>query len=117
MKENGMMAIPHPHYSPDLASFDFYLFSYLKHYLREQSFETADELVSASEMISMRIEKSTLAFCSSGCRDFWNAVQPMAMILTTFIKGNEQNHRYSVDGEMLHPRRNTLYQKSRILLC
>jgi hypothetical protein len=39
----------HSPYSPDLAPSDFYLFGYVKHCPRSQSFEAADELFSAIE--------------------------------------------------------------------
>jgi hypothetical protein len=60
MEENGLERAIHPSYSPDLAPFDFYLFGHVKHCLREQSFETADELVLAIDAILMGIEKWTL---------------------------------------------------------
>jgi hypothetical protein len=56
-KENEMARAPHPPYSPDLATSDFYLCGYMKHCLRGQSFEAPDELFSASEVILIRIEK------------------------------------------------------------
>jgi hypothetical protein len=48
-EENGMARAPHPSslYSPDLAPSDFYLFGYMKHCPRGQSFEADDELFSA----------------------------------------------------------------------
>jgi hypothetical protein len=60
MEENGMARASHPFYSPDLAPSDFYLFGFMKCCLRGQSFEAFDALFSASEAISMGIEKSTL---------------------------------------------------------
>jgi hypothetical protein len=60
MEENGIGRATHPSYSPDLAPSDFHLFGYMKHCLRGQSFEAADEFFSASEVISMGSEKSTL---------------------------------------------------------
>jgi transposase len=59
MEENGMIRAPHPRYSPDLTPSDFYLFGYVKHCLRGQSFETADELFSSIEAVLRGIEKST----------------------------------------------------------
>jgi histone-lysine N-methyltransferase SETMAR len=49
MEENEMARATHPPYSPDLAPSDFYLFGCMKHCLRGQSFEAADELFSAIE--------------------------------------------------------------------
>jgi hypothetical protein len=49
MEENLMARAPHPLYSPDLTPSDFYLFGYMKHCLRGQSFEADDELFSAIE--------------------------------------------------------------------
>jgi hypothetical protein len=51
---------PRPPYLPDLARPYFFLFGYVKHGLRGQSFETPGELFSASEVIWMGLEKSTL---------------------------------------------------------
>jgi hypothetical protein len=60
MEENGMIRAPHPYYSPDLTPSDFYLFGYVKHCLRGQSFETADDLLLSIEAVLRDIEKSTL---------------------------------------------------------
>jgi histone-lysine N-methyltransferase SETMAR len=60
VEENGMARAHHPPYSPDLAPSDFCLFGYMEHCLRGQSFEAADALFSASEVISLGIEQSTL---------------------------------------------------------
>jgi hypothetical protein len=51
MEENRMARAPHPPspYSPHLAPSDFYLFGYMKHCLRGQSFEAANEHFSAIE--------------------------------------------------------------------
>jgi hypothetical protein len=51
MEENGMMRAPHLPSLPDLAPSDFYLFGYVKHFLRGQSFETAGEFFPSSEVI------------------------------------------------------------------
>jgi hypothetical protein len=60
MEENWMIKAFHPPYSSDLAPSDFYLFGYVKHCLRGQSFETADKLFSSIEAVWMDIKKSTL---------------------------------------------------------
>jgi hypothetical protein len=60
IEENGMIRPSHPLYSPDLKPSDFYLFGYVKHCRREQSFEADDELFSSIEMVVRDIEKSTL---------------------------------------------------------
>jgi hypothetical protein len=51
MEENGMARAPHPlsPHSADLALSDFCLIVYMKHCLRGQSFEVADELFSIIE--------------------------------------------------------------------
>jgi phosphosulfolactate phosphohydrolase-like enzyme len=49
MEENAMARAHHPPHSPDLALSDFYLVGYIKHCLRGHSFESVDELLSASE--------------------------------------------------------------------
>jgi hypothetical protein len=49
MEENEMARASHPPHSPDLALSDFHLFGYMKHCLRGQSFDAADELFSAIE--------------------------------------------------------------------
>ncbi|XP_048259394.1 histone-lysine N-methyltransferase SETMAR-like [Haliotis rufescens] len=45
----AMTAVPHPHYSPDLAPSDFHLFPRMKKLLRGQRFEDDDELAAAVE--------------------------------------------------------------------
>jgi hypothetical protein len=60
MEENAMIRVAHPPYSPELAQSDFYLSGYVNRCLRGQSFEAAGELFSASEVISMCIDQSTL---------------------------------------------------------
>jgi hypothetical protein len=60
MEENGTASAPHPPRSLDLAPSDFHLLGYVKHCLRGQPFETAGELFSASQVISMGLEKSIL---------------------------------------------------------
>jgi hypothetical protein len=61
MEENAMIGATHParFYSPDSAPSDFYLFGYVKHCLRGQSFEAVDELFSSIEAVLRDIEKST----------------------------------------------------------
>jgi hypothetical protein len=49
MKENGMARAPHPCYLPDFVPSDFDLVGYVKHYLKGQSFEAANDLCSAIE--------------------------------------------------------------------
>jgi hypothetical protein len=49
MEENGMARAPHQPYSQNLAPSDFYLIGFMKHCLRGQSVEAADELFSAIE--------------------------------------------------------------------
>jgi hypothetical protein len=49
--ELQLLQIEHPPYSPDLAPCDFFLFGYIKEMLKDQSFETQDELLEAIEAI------------------------------------------------------------------
>jgi hypothetical protein len=60
MEENGLERAIHPPNSPDLAPSDFYLFSHVKHCLRAQPFETADELFLAIDAVLRDIEEWTL---------------------------------------------------------
>jgi histone-lysine N-methyltransferase SETMAR len=55
-----MKSAPHPPYSPDLATSDFYLFGHVKRCLAGLSFEDADQLLTAVEGILEGIEKVTL---------------------------------------------------------
>jgi histone-lysine N-methyltransferase SETMAR len=50
---------PHPPYSPDLASSDFYLFGYLKDRLQGQHFQDLDQLFDAITALTGTIEKVT----------------------------------------------------------
>jgi hypothetical protein len=60
MKGNGLERVIHPLYSPDLAPSDLYLFSHVKHCLRRQSFETADELFLAIDAVLRGIDQWTM---------------------------------------------------------
>jgi hypothetical protein len=51
MKGNGMIRATHLPHSPDIASSDSYLFRYIEHCLRGQSFETAHELFVSIEAV------------------------------------------------------------------
>jgi hypothetical protein len=59
MEENGLERAIHPLYSPDLVPSDVYLFSHVKHCLRGQSFERANELFVAIHAILMGTAKWT----------------------------------------------------------
>jgi hypothetical protein len=75
MEENGMIRAPYPPYSSDLAHSDFYLFGYMRHCLRGQSFEAADELFSAVEAVLGGLEKRLwMGFFSNGWRDSGDAL-------------------------------------------
>jgi hypothetical protein len=65
--ENQMKSAPHPPYSSDLASSDFYLFGYIKRCLASLSFE--DQLLAAVEGVLEGIEKVTLQAVFLECMD------------------------------------------------
>jgi hypothetical protein len=46
-----MTVVPHPHYSPDLAPCDFFLFPELKLKLKGRRFETLEEIQAESQSI------------------------------------------------------------------
>jgi hypothetical protein len=77
MEENGLERAIHPPYSQDLARSDFYLFSHVKHCLRGQLFETADELFLVIDAVLRGIDEWTLhaAFldCMQGLRQYIEA--------------------------------------------
>jgi hypothetical protein len=52
-----MKSTPHPPYSPDLASSDFYRFGDVKRGLAGLSFEGADQVLAAVEGVPEGIEK------------------------------------------------------------
>jgi hypothetical protein len=60
MEENRLERAVHTQYSTDLPPSDFYLFSHVKHCLRGQLFETADELLLTIGVLLRGIEKWTL---------------------------------------------------------
>jgi hypothetical protein len=60
MQENGPERAIHPPHSPDLAPSDFLLFSHVKHCLRGQSSEMADELVLVIDAVLRGSEKWAL---------------------------------------------------------
>jgi hypothetical protein len=47
-EENGLRLAPHPPYSPDLASADFFLFGYVQERLKGMLFPSYEELLDAS---------------------------------------------------------------------
>jgi hypothetical protein len=51
---------PHISYSPNLISSDFFLFEKVKRLIKDQIFQSADELLETIERILNDIEKSTL---------------------------------------------------------
>ena len=55
--KNKTVIIPHPPYSPDLASADFYLFPKLKTQMKGKCFARIEEI---KEESASRIEKKTL---------------------------------------------------------
>jgi hypothetical protein len=55
-----MKLAPHPPYSPDLATSDFYLFRYVKRRLAGLSLEDADHPLAAVEGVLEGIEKVAL---------------------------------------------------------
>jgi hypothetical protein len=59
-EEKRLERVIDPPYAPDLTPFDFYLFIYVKDFLRGPSFETADELSLAIDAILRGIETWTL---------------------------------------------------------
>jgi histone-lysine N-methyltransferase SETMAR len=58
--ENRMKSAPHPPYSSNLAPSDFHFFGYTKRCLAGLSFEAADQLLAAVEVVLKGIEKVTL---------------------------------------------------------
>jgi histone-lysine N-methyltransferase SETMAR len=67
MNEDGLERAIHPPYSPDLAPSDLGLFSHVKHYLRGQSFEMADELVFTLDAALRGIEEWTFQAAFLDC--------------------------------------------------
>jgi hypothetical protein len=58
--ELQVLQIEHPPSSPDLAPCDFFLFGYIKEILKDQSFETRDELLEAIKAIVREIGRDFL---------------------------------------------------------
>jgi transposase len=58
--ENGLRLAPHPSYSPDLASSDFFLFGYVKEPLKRMVFPSYEELLDAIGDVVTSIESETL---------------------------------------------------------
>jgi hypothetical protein len=55
-----MNQMPHPPYSPDIASSDFFLFADLKHTVQACSYDSADHIFSAITDLMENLEKSIL---------------------------------------------------------
>jgi hypothetical protein len=78
MERNAMKRAPHPSYSLDLTSSDFYLFSHVKKLLRGYEFADREALLHAIEDILSDIEKRYWkTFFSAGWRDPANMVAPL----------------------------------------
>jgi hypothetical protein len=60
MERNAMIGAPHPSYSPDLASSDFYLFGHGKQILRGSEFADREALLHAIGNILGGIDKVIL---------------------------------------------------------
>jgi hypothetical protein len=61
IEHNSLKRTPHPPYSSDLASSDFYLFGYVKHQLQGHEFTEGTEFVSAISEILNQIPTDILA--------------------------------------------------------
>jgi transposase len=59
-KENGLRLAPHPSYSPDLESSDFFLFAYIKERLNGMVFPSYEELLDVIGEVVTGIESETL---------------------------------------------------------
>jgi hypothetical protein len=102
MEENGLERAIHPPYSQDLTPSDFCLFSHVKHCLRGQSFEMADEHCLTIDPVLRHLEnRPCMRLFSIGCRDSGNALKPMVTILRELKKFHGLNQFYLVDVEML----------------
>jgi hypothetical protein len=51
LEHNKIERAPHPAYSPNISSRDFWLFSFLKEKLKEQELSTSDEIIEAIKTI------------------------------------------------------------------
>jgi hypothetical protein len=60
MEVHELRTAPHPPYSPDLASSDFFLFGHLKITLQESEFDNAGELLDSVVKILSVISPETL---------------------------------------------------------
>jgi transposase len=59
-EENGLRLTPHPPYSPDLASSDFFLFGYVKERLKGMVFPSYEELLEVIGEVVTGTELETL---------------------------------------------------------
>ena len=55
--KNGVVRVPHPPYSPDIAPSDFFLFGFIKDKLRGKKFTSPDDLLEAITEILGQISK------------------------------------------------------------
>lgn len=60
VSELGLIELPHPPYSPDIAPSDFFLFGYLKRKLRDWAINSFEDLVFAISTEMIRISKEVL---------------------------------------------------------
>jgi transposase len=72
LAKNNMTVIPHPPYSPDLASCDFFLFPKLKLRMKGQTFDTTEEIQEESQRVLDTIPKRDFQGCFQAWQKRWD---------------------------------------------
>jgi hypothetical protein len=102
MEENGPERAIHPPCSQHLSPSDFYLVSHMKHCLRGQSFETANELLFAIDTVLKDINKWPLhAAFLDWIQRLGNVLKPVVTILRELRKISRATQSHAADIEML----------------
>ena len=63
LTSQGKTLVPHPPYSPDLAPADFFLFPWMKRDLKQQRFDTLEDIIAASTRVLNSIHLAEFQRC------------------------------------------------------
>jgi histone-lysine N-methyltransferase SETMAR len=72
LTKNSMTVIPHPPYSPDLATSDFSLFPHLKVKLKGRHFDTVEVIETESQAVLNTVTEHDFQDVFQKCQKRWN---------------------------------------------
>jgi len=75
LTDNNMTVVPHPPYSPDLATSDFFLFPKLKMKLKGRRFQTVEEIQAESLAVLNTLRENDFQECFKNWQHRWDRCQ------------------------------------------